>query len=961
MPQIEEAQFVHWGSMLPDVIPLAAPGITIAVGPNGSGKSCWLDGLKTILGVADLSQRRTPSSYIYNGGPAEIPADQAWLRATFANPVQTGGRHRVFAVAGGGCERAEHVTVVCRVQGDRRRYMVLPGRVAWGHGHPIESDLRDLSEIPENRWFGPQRYDQLLDRAGVSKALRGVLALPQGETDRLVLETRPGLMRRLLELTGRQATLDEFRLARTRHDEAKSLHEAAMRQFAQKQIGVEQLHFKVAQYREWDQLHIQLRELDTLLLPAALHYEAAEELRDSTRDLRIQEEETERLNGNAVAEAGAAARKKGELAGLEAQHSKLTERERNLRSEATAAARVAGQTSERALSAWKDLDTAWKTAGRASLEEAAASTESAERELARCLSEKYAIDAQIDALSADAERIGAGGSMSPPAVRTFRDHLRDESIDAVILGDELAGRSTDPTMIAHAQAALGDAVWALLVPAAAYAKACKEAAQTGYTWPIASTGGGIPQGVLRFLGGKPEFGALLAYLDATAASGTSDVAELLAAAVDATTPDGMRHGRVISRLAPTSGFALHPQAHELTLARLEGDLAVHKSRRAELDANASGLRQKLTNVYGLLDAVRHLQEMRQEFRSACSDLAQAHAKSRSASQDHENTSAEAGAIYGRIEAERVEIRTLENSAKTIERHARESEEGVSALRKKRLTAELKLSENPLPPDFSNEDISRVEPSSALAAQRRNLESALSNTGRFPEDIRDAVILSQYESEEERLEEVRQMVADRDAKLEANKRIVEQARERYDGHIHALVRRLRDKFGEICQLASIEGKIELVPGDIEDEYGIDVLVAHKAGERPISYQDGIHSGGQGTKIAIMLLLAAMSLGQTADLLIVDEHNAHLDGTNSSQIAQLMGQLSKRVQFILSSPTDIKGSVSAEWCDIQVAFLPRIPGAPYNPPVRLMSRIEASALDSRFESLQQPLILRYEEIP
>ena len=107
---------------------------------------------------------------------------------------------------------------------------------------------------------------------------------------------------------------------------------------------------------------------------------------------------------------------------------------------------------------------------------------------------------------------------------------------------------------------------------------------------------------------------------------------------------------------------------------------------------------------------------------------------------------------------------------------------------------------------------------------------------------------------------------------------------------------------------------------------------------------------------MLLLAAMSQGQTADLLIVDEHNAHLDGTNSSQMAQLMGQLSERVQSILSSPTDIKGAANAEWCDMQVAFLPRLPGAPYNPPVRLMSRMGAAALDSRFESLQQPLILR-----
>jgi ABC-type Mn2+/Zn2+ transport system ATPase subunit len=94
--------------------------------------------------------------------------------------------------------------------------------------------------------------------------------------------------------------------------------------------------------------------------------------------------------------------------------------------------------------------------------------------------------------------------------------------------------------------------------------------------------------------------------------------------------------------------------------------------------------------------------------------------------------------------------------------------------------------------------------------------------------------------------------------------------------------------------------------MQEELGIDVLVSHKIGETPVSYQEGSHSGGQGTKIAIMLLLAAMSLGQAADLLIVDEHNAHLDGTNTGQIAQLMRRLSSRVQFILRACREITRS-------------------------------------------------------
>ena len=68
---------------------------------------------------------------------------------------------------------------------------------------------------------------------------------------------------------------------------------------------------------------------------------------------------------------------------------------------------------------------------------------------------------------------------------------------------------------------------------------------------------------------------------------------------------------------------------------------------------------------------------------------------------------------------------------------------------------------------------------------------------------------------------------------------------------------------------------------------------------------------------------------------------------------MRRLSSRVQFILSAPTDGKGTTVAGSCDIQVTFLPRDPGHTLSPPVRLMSRLDAPSLEARFESLQQPL--------
>lgn len=953
MPQIEEAQFVNWGSMRPDVIPLAAPGITIAVGPNGSGKTCWLDGLKVILGVADFSKRRTPASYIFNGGPSNIPADQAWLRATFANPVQPGQRHRVFAVAGNGCEDAEHVTVICRVQGDKRKYLVLPGHVTWGRERPIDADLDDLVRIPDNRWLGPQKYDYLLDRAGVSKALRGVLSLPQGETDRLVTETRSGLMRRLLELTGRQGTLDEFRVARAKYGEARTLHREARQHFEQKKLGLEQLQFKLRQYREWEALRGKLQTIDGFLLPAARHFAAAEELEAATGKFSSKQEDVAALKIALAEDRKVANARKAEIAGLEREHKELGEQEKLLSAAATETAVQLGKIDEQARQAWREFDAAWAAVGRANQQEVMATVESAEIALSACLRARHAAEVEIITLQEDLERLLAGGSAAPAVVRAFHDQLRESGIEAIVLGDMLAGTAGDATGAAHAQAALGDAIWAVVVPPTHYQQARELAAAIGYSWPVASTGAGSASGVLSRVG-DGRLGALLATLDAMPASGSSEASSLIEAGADATTPDGMRHGRFLSRMTPVRHHVLHPAARELEASRIRRMMEESRSVVMESGAESASLRERLAFAYRLLDAVGLLQRKRQAFRAACQLLAGARAAYRSATQEHASASASVKELFGRLQASKAEASSLEYQANATEGRLQEAEKELSTLASRRLAAELAAQAAPLSPHFTEADFARLEPASTLEVRSTMLTAEVNDRDRFPDDVRDPVIVSQCQAEEARLTEVERLVADRTGELEAQERMVEESRRRYDEHIRALVRRLRDNFSDICVAAGIDGRIELVPGDMQEELGIDVLVSHKIGEAPVSYQEGIHSGGQGTKIAIMLLLAAMSLGQAADLLIVDEHNAHLDGTNTGQIAQLMRRLSSRVQFILSAPTDGKGTAVVGSCDIQVTFLPRDPGHTLSPPVRLMSRLDTPSLDARFESPQQPLI-------
>src|SRR5262249_8818370 len=198
-----------------------------------------------------------------------------------------------------------------------------------------------------------------------------------------------------------------------------------------------------------------------------------------------------------------------------------------------------------------------------------------------------------------------------------------------------------------------------------------------------------------------------------------------------------------------------------------------------------------------------------------------------------------------------------------------------------------------------------------------------------------LVLVHRENQERTVKAAEELLEGRRSDLEAVEREVDRAKERYERHIREVVNLLGRRFREICAQAQLEGEIAIVPSAVEGEWGIDVKVAHVPGDPKRSYRSRAHSTGQKAKISILLLLAAMSLEGAADLLIMDEHSAHLDSRNIEHVAAAMKALSSRVQFILATPTNDEAK-RLHWADHQLGFYPRVAGEAFAPPVVLMTR-------------------------
>ncbi|OFA00481.1 AAA family ATPase [Duganella sp. HH101] len=272
MFHIKSLELVHWDYWQRiKNIPLDAKIITIA-GQNGSGKTTLLDALRTLFGL-DCSMGRTYKHYARHSGQ-----QTAWLRAVVDNKnIGKQLSNRPFRSSGFFSD--DEVTLFCQIQkngGDwKRQYLMRPGNV----------QIEDIGEAG-NDWLGVENYRKRLANAGLSPAMAKVLALEQGETDKLCEYAPRQLLDLVFQVFGDKEVLDAYDEAKRHQRDTEIELKRFESELEASKTNLEGLRLRVANYHQWEDLNKERRNLQEEVLPTLEYHEAREKHANLSRQLR---------------------------------------------------------------------------------------------------------------------------------------------------------------------------------------------------------------------------------------------------------------------------------------------------------------------------------------------------------------------------------------------------------------------------------------------------------------------------------------------------------------------------------------------------------------------------------------------------------------------------------------------------------------------------------------------------
>ncbi len=931
MFHLQSLELLHWDYCRRVSMPLDGNIITIA-GPNGSGKTTLLDAMRTLLGL-ECSGGRTYKTYARHAN-----AETAWLRALVDNRPR--GRQNSSRPFASSLLYSDQVTLACRISrqgGDWvRRYILADGV------HEIEA----LDQKADKDWLGIEAWKKRLEAAGLTRAIGRVLALEQGQTDRLCELSPKELLRLVFEVFGDQEVLDRYELARNHQQQLLKEVEQATHELSHAQAQLSDLSNRVNSYQQY-QLRLKERErLATEVVPVLQWSEQRQRTAQQLRDLHRQ-----RLFARSD-ERGMSEKRSHLLSLFQAQEAARNrqselESQRKEARQAFEAARDGERPMEALVKREEDLKAlaAVETDGAAlttRLEELGTRQHELRESFTRHNDQLRKAQAAMDALS--------GQRLPPPPqeVTRFRKALDEAGIQHHVLADCID--ISDDQWRAAAEGFLRPSRWVVvLAHSSDEAQAYRLASRERYRHYVVADGEQAPAvspkhsllSVLKFNAKAP--GWLLRQLASIRC--VADTEEGARVGGEWITPDAYyRDGRGGRSLwVEPREFQFGVSALDARRASLEKELARYDLELSRIAKEQVDIERQLKDAHRAAQghkAAQELVERAEEFAQARARLpglrqSRIEASTRMAAldQEHDRAVAQGTRSERDYEAAQASLKASEDNVSKAERDWASRRDDLLA--QARLSREAKAR---FPSAWTHP--------ARLAALRDEFENAKQAeiAARHVQQELDTGVWETDPQVQDRharmqvavLEQTTQL-DDRRASNEMARIAAFNARERYIDVLRATVRRYKKNVQELGELAGVHAQAELPHLDNDDtvlaQAGLHVKFNFD-GKGEVGLNDGEASGGQQVLKSLILLVGLMKDDDApGGFVFIDEPFAHLDVRN----IQLVGHFLKstRAQYLLTTPITHNVEVF-EPSEITLVTSKKPRGERWAPPIAVLAR-------------------------
>jgi chromosome segregation ATPase len=897
MFHIKSLELVHWDYWQRiKNIPLDAKIITIA-GQNGSGKTTLLDALRTLFGL-DCSMGRTYKHYARHSGQ-----QSAWIRAVVDNkPAGRQLSNRPFRHSGFFSD--DEVTLFCQVQkngGDwKRQYLMRPGNI----------DIEEVTEATD--WLGVENYRKRLASAGLSPAMSKVLALEQGETDKLCEYSPRQLLDLVFQVFGDKEVLDAYDEAKRHQRDTESELKRFEAELETSRINLEGLRLRVANYHQWEDLNKERLTLVEEALPSLEYHEAREKAAQTSRALREAKKPLVQADSQL-------AEKRHALAAQQRALTEAQQQEVQLEQEASA---LAGRLTEvnRKLKPLESLleqkERLQKLAADsgADMAEVSSQLETKEAQLAKKKTERDNLGARIaEAMSTISALQGKSSMPEPEAQRQMRRALRDANIPHAMLSDIV--EVTDPKWQGAVEGVLGGYASVVLLENAKDAPAAyKLAEQERYRHFIVPDCVSAPVvkddtllSVVRFSSKAPSW--LIDQLERIERVESVD-AGFKSDADEWITPDAYHRERRGGRslfVEPSryrfgaAGKTQRLEAIQKSLPALEAQEDTLTLAISKLATEVSALRVRIAGV----DAVKELSARQAEFEEAMRAIEPLKAER-----------LEVGARLGELQVLTKNATVTRTRADTVWQNARmalsEAEAGMRLNHRRqidqrsdhaRALLELRRNWRHVPKSWR-----QPERRTALVAAHQNTHQVKLRIGSLDQTLaradweHDPTVIDQYQRLNDQLSNRQNETEER--RYQNNRAIeaTDNARGAYIERLRYTIKTYSKNIKELGELANIEVTVDPVRLENDDlqlaQAGLHVRFKFD-GKGQIGMNDGEASGGQQVMKSLVLLIGLLKSEEgSGGFVFIDEPFAHLDIRN----IQLVGEFLKNTdaQYLMTTP-------------------------------------------------------------